>query len=121
MGHAVQRASIAAWGDEAQVRENRRLYAAKFSAVLPLLRGSSLTAGMPDGGFYLWLRAPIDDATFARELHRQYNVLVLPGSYLAREAHGANPGKNHVRIALVASLEECVEAAGRIVQFAKAL
>lgn len=121
MSHTVQRASIAAWNDEAHVRENRRLYAAKFSAVLPLLERTSLKAENPAGGFYLWLGAPIDDATFARDLHRQYNVLVLPGSYLAREAHGANPGRNHVRVALVAPLDECVEAAGRIVQFAKAL
>jgi N-succinyldiaminopimelate aminotransferase len=121
MSLSVQRASIAAWGDEAHVRENRRLYAAKFAAVLPLLEGSSLRAEKPAGGFYLWLRTPIGDAEFARDLHRQYNVLVLPGSYLAREAHGANPGKNRVRIALVASLDDCVEAAGRMVQFAKAL
>jgi N-succinyldiaminopimelate aminotransferase len=121
MSHSVQRASIAAWNDEAHVRENRRLYAAKFAAVLPLLEGSSLKAEKPEGGFYIWLRTPADDAAFARDLHRQYNVLVLPGSFLAREAHGANPGKNHVRIALVASLEECIEAAGRIMQFAKAL
>jgi N-succinyldiaminopimelate aminotransferase len=121
MSHSVQRASIAAWNDEAHVRENRRLYAAKYAAVLPLLEGTALKAERPDGGFYLWLPTPADDARFARDLHRQYNVLVLPGSYLAREAHGANPGKNHVRIALVAPLDECVEAAGRIVEFAKAL
>jgi N-succinyldiaminopimelate aminotransferase len=76
---------------------------------------------MPDGGFYLWLRTPIDDATFARELQRQYNVLVLPGSYLARDAHGANPGRNHVRIALVAPLAECVEAVQRIGQLTRSL
>jgi len=121
MSHSIQRASIAAWNDEAHVRENRRLYAAKFSAILPLLERTSLKAEKPEGGFYLWLRTPVDDAAFARELHRQYNVLVLPGSYLAREAHGANPGRNHIRVALVASLEECVEALGRIMQFAKAL
>jgi N-succinyldiaminopimelate aminotransferase len=121
MGLSVQRASIAAWNDEAHVRENRRLYAAKFAAALPLLEKTSLEAQQPDGGFYLWLRTPIDDAAFARRLHEQYNVLVLPGSFLAREAHGANPGKNHVRIALVAPIEECVEALGRITQFAKAL
>jgi N-succinyldiaminopimelate aminotransferase len=121
MSLSVQRASIVAWNDEAHVRENRRLYAAKYSQVLPLLEGTSLKAERPDGGFYLWIRTPVDDTDFARELHRQYNVLVLPGSFLAREAHGTNPGKNHVRIALVASLEECVEAAGRITQFAKAL
>jgi N-succinyldiaminopimelate aminotransferase len=121
MGHSVQRASIAAWNDEAHVRENRRLYAAKFAAALPLLEKTSLQARRPDGGFYLWLRTPIDDAAFARRLHEQYNVLVLPGSFLAREAHGANPGKNHVRIALVAPLEECTEALGRLVTFAGSL
>jgi len=121
MSHSVQHASIAAWKDEAHVRENRRLYAAKYSAVLPLFDGSSLKAEKPQGGFYLWIRTPVDDAAFARDLHRQYNVLVLPGSFLAREAHGTNPGRNHVRIALVAPLDECVEALGRIMQFAKAL
>jgi len=120
MSHSVQRASIAAWNDEAHVRENRRLYAAKYAAVLPLIQ-QPLATERPAGGFYLWVRTPIDDGEFARELHRQYNVLVLPGSYLAREAHGVNPGRNHVRLALVASVEECTEAAGRIMQFAKAL
>ena len=120
MSIAVQRASIAAWNDEVHVRENRRLYAAKFSAVLPLI-GKQLKAEKPEGGFYLWIRTPIDDAEFARGLQRDYNVLVLPGSFLAREAHGENPGRNHVRIALVAPIEDCIEAVGRITQFAKAL
>jgi N-succinyldiaminopimelate aminotransferase len=74
---------------------------------------------MPQGGFYLWLRTPIDDAEFARRLHAQYNVLVLPGGYLARESGGANPGKNRVRIALVAPQAECVEAIRRIAEFMK--
>ena len=113
MSLAVQHASIAAWGDEAHVRENRRLYAEKFEAVLPMVPG----AEMPQGGFYLWLRTPIDDAEFARRLHAEYNVLVLPGSYLGREAGGVNPGRNRVRIALVAPLAECVEAARRIAKF----
>jgi N-succinyldiaminopimelate aminotransferase len=121
MSLSVQRASIAAWSDEAHVRENRRLYAEKYSRVLPLLEKTSLRTERPEGGFYLWLRTPIDDGAFARRLHEQYNVLVLPGSFLAREAHGTNPGKNHVRIALVAPLGECVEALGRILQFAKQL
>ena len=120
MSIAVQRASIAAWNDEAHVRENRRLYAAKFSAVLPLIQ-NQLQTERPEGGFYLWIRTPIDDAEFARGLQRDYNVLVLPGSFLAREANGENPGKNHVRIALVAPLEECTEAVGRLMQFARAL
>ncbi|MBI1943659.1 MAG: succinyldiaminopimelate transaminase [Betaproteobacteria bacterium] len=121
MSIAVQRASIAAWGDEAHVRENRRLYAAKFSAVLPLLEKTSLQTEKPEGGFYLWLPTPSDDAEFARRLHRQYNVLVLPGSFLARESGGVNPGRNHVRVALVAPLADCVEAVQRMVQFARSL
>ena len=120
MSLPVQRASIAAWNDEAHVLENRRLYQEKFRAVLPLVR-APLAAGMPDGGFYLWLRTPIDDCEFARRLHHEYNVLALPGSYLARDAGGENPGRNHVRIALVAPLAECVEAAGRMMQFSRAL
>jgi N-succinyldiaminopimelate aminotransferase len=117
MSLAVQQASIAAWNDEEHVRENRRLYAEKFRTVLPLIK-SPLKADMPQGGFYLWTHTPIDDTQFVRRLHAEYNVLGLPGSYLAREASGRNPGRNHVRLALVAPLEECVEAIGRIVQFA---
>ena len=116
MSLAVQQASIAAWNDEAHVRENRRLYAAKFDAVLPLLN-----AQRPDGGFYVWLRTPIADTEFVRRLHREYNVLVLPGSFLGREVDGKNPGANHVRIALVAPLEQCVEAAERIARFSTTL
>ena len=120
MSVSVQRASIAAWNDEAHVRENRRLYAAKFDAALGMLK-APLLAYRPEGGFYLWMRTPVDDAGFARGLQRDYNVLVLPGSFLARDAHGENPGKNHVRIALVAPLAECVEALGRIGEFAARL
>jgi N-succinyldiaminopimelate aminotransferase len=120
MSLPVQQASIAAWSDEAHVRANRRQYAEKYQAVLPLV-GAPLATAMPEGGFYLWMRTPIDDAEFARELLRQYNVLVLPGSFLARDAHGANPGRHHVRIALVAPLQECVEAMQRIVAFARHL
>ncbi len=120
MSLAVQRASVAAWKDEAHVRENRRLYAEKFRAVLPLFH-SPLETRMPDGGFYLWVRTPIDDAQFARRLHDQTNVLVLPGSFLARSVGGVNPGAGHVRIALVAPLDECLDAARRIMRFAQSL
>jgi N-succinyldiaminopimelate aminotransferase len=120
MSLAVQRASIAAWNDERHVHENRRLYAEKFAAVLPVLE-NPLKAQMPQGAFYLWLRTPIDDREFTRRLHHAYNVLVLPGSFLARDAAGGNPGANHVRIALVAPLEECVEAAERMMRFAGSL
>jgi len=117
MSLAVQQASVAAWNDEKHVVENRRLYAEKFAAVVPIL--NSYAAEKPDGGFYLWLKIPGDDAEFARRLHREYNVLVLPGSFLARDAAGGNPGKSHIRVALVASTGECVEAAQRLQRFAQ--
>ena len=121
MSLSVQHASIAAWNDEAHVEENRRLYAAKFRAALPLLK-RPLEAEMPEGGFYIWMRTPIDDGEFVRRLYIEQNVLGLPGSYLAREEHdGRNPGKNRVRLALVAPLDECVEAVNRISQFARQL
>jgi N-succinyldiaminopimelate aminotransferase len=120
MSIAVQRASIAAWNDEEHVRENRRLYAEKYKQVLPLVKAPLKTA-MPDGGFYLWIQTPIDDCEFTRRLHHEYNVLVLPGSYLAREAGGENPGRNHVRVALVAPVGECVEAIERMVRFTQHL
>jgi len=120
MSVAVQRASIAAWADEAHVRENRKAYAEKYRAVLPLVQ-APLETRLPQGGFYLWVRTPIDECEFTRRLHRDYNVLVLPGSYLAREANGGNPGKGYVRVALVAPLAECVEAVSRIARFASTL
>ncbi|MEK7882265.1 succinyldiaminopimelate transaminase [Methyloversatilis sp. NSM2] len=120
MGLAVQRASIAAWQDEAHVRDNRDQYRAKFDAVQPLI-ASVMDSPLPDASFYLWVRTPIDDAEFARRLLAEYNVAVLPGSYLARNAHGINPGAGFVRIALVAPAGECIEAAERIVQFCRAL
>ena len=120
MSLAVQAASIAAWQDERHVEENRRLYAQKFDRVLPLVR-PPLAAERPDGGFYIWLRTPSDDTEFARRLHAQYNVLVLPGSFLARTVRGVNPGANHVRIALVPPHDECVEAMERIARFAAGL
>ncbi len=118
MAPAVQSASIVAWRDEAHVIENRRLYSEKYRAVLPILE-NVLKTSMPDGGFYLWARTVQEDTVFARELLKAYNVTVLPGSFLARDAHGVNPGKGFVRLALVASLAECVEAAERIVAFSK--
>jgi N-succinyldiaminopimelate aminotransferase len=121
MSLAVQHASIAAWNDEAHVEENRRLYAEKFRAALPLLK-APLEADMPQGGFYLWVRTPIDDAEFVRRLYVETNVLGLPGSYLARQGHdGKNPGKNRVRLALVAPLDECVESVRRMSAFGRTL
>ena len=115
MSPAVQAASVAAWQDETHVVENRRQYAAKFAAVMPLLKDHLIFAA-PDAAFYLWAKVPGgDDAAFARELYRNQHVTVLPGSYLAREAAGINPGRGYVRIALVDHLDACVEAAHRIV------
>jgi N-succinyldiaminopimelate aminotransferase len=120
MNPAVQHASAVAWGDEAHVRDNRRLYQEKFAHVAPLI-ARHLDTRRPDAGFYLWARTPVSDTEFARELHRQYNVTVLPGSFLAREAGGVNPGANFIRIALVAGLDECLEAAHRIGDFCNSL
>ncbi len=136
MSPVVQRASIAAWNDEAHVVANRDRYRAKFAQVTPLL-ASVLPVALPDAGFYLWadvsrLAARIgkvsrdarpggDDIDFALALLAQYNVAVLPGSLLAREAHGVNPGAGRIRLALVAEVEECLEAARRIVSFVQSL
>ena len=116
MNPAVQAASIAAWNDEAHVADNRRLYKEKFSKVMAILK-PVLPVVMPDASFYLWLKVPIADTTFAQGLHRDYNVTVLPGSFLAREVRGINPGENYVRLALVATVDETVDAARRIAEF----
>ena len=119
MSPLVQAASIAAWGDEAHVVENRARYRHKFAAVTPLL-ASALDVALPDAGFYLWAAVPGgDDVAFAQGLLAQYNLVVLPGSLLARPAHGVNPGAGRIRLALVADEAECLEAARRIVSFTK--
>ena len=123
MNPAVQTASIAAWNDEAHVRENRAAYVRKFSQVTPML-AEVLDVALPDAGFYLWAdvsRTGLTDVEFAAQLLAAQNVTVLPGSYLAREAGGINPGANRVRMALVATPEECLEGARRIVEFCKSL
>ena len=120
MGLAVQAASMAAWNDELHVIENRAQYREKFAQVTPLL-SAVMEVQLPDAGFYLWARVPehlgLSDTAFAQQLLSQYNVTLLPGSYLAREVAGINPGAQRVRMALVAETEECVQAAQRIVQF----
>jgi N-succinyldiaminopimelate aminotransferase len=128
MSSTVQTASAAAWLDEAHVQHNREQYRSKFAAVTPLL-AQVMDVRLPDAGFYLWAEVPqrfggqdhtdhpARDVIFARELFAQYNVTVLPGSYLAREAAGINPGRHRVRMALVAATAECLEAAQRIVRF----
>ncbi len=116
MSTVVQAASVAAWNDEQHVIENRNLYREKFAQVTPLL-SAVLDVALPDAAFYLWAGVKGSDTDFARDLLALYNVTVLPGSYLAREAHGFNPGAGRIRMALVAETAECVEAAERIVKF----
>lgn len=121
MSPSIQAASIAAWNDEQHVADNRAQYMAKFGKITPMLQ-EVLEVQLPDAGFYLWVKVPgISDTEYARRLYAEYNVTVLPGSYLAREAHGVNPGENRIRMALVAGLDECLEAARRIVEFTKKL
>jgi N-succinyldiaminopimelate aminotransferase len=112
----TQLASIAAWSDDAHVAANRRLYRQKFEQVLPIL-SEVLALQQPQGGFYLWPCVDGDDALFTRALFEQTHLTVLPGSYLARAAHGENPGRGRVRISLVPALEQCVEAALRLRDF----
>ena len=125
MSGLVQTASIAAWDDEDHVIANRAKYRAKFAQVTPLLT-SHLDVALPDAGFYLWAAIPGhlhggDDIAFALDLLAQYNVAVLPGSLLARQAHGVNPGAGRIRLALVAETPECVEAAQRIASYIQSL
>lgn len=120
MSPVVQAASIAAWNDERHVVDNRAMYREKFAQVTPML-SAVMDVALPDAGFYLWAGIPEtfkgSDTAFSRELLALYNVVVLPGSYLARDAQGHNPGAGRIRMALVAETAECVEAAQRIVQF----
>lgn len=125
MSPTVQNASLAAWGDEAHVVDNRAQYKLKFEQVTPVL-AEVMNVALPDAGFYLWAdvagRTPgMSDVRFARELLAQYNVTVLPGSLLAREAHGVNPGAGRIRLALVAEAAQCLEAAERIRAYARSL
>ena len=124
MSPVIQAASVAAWNDEAHVIKNREKYIQKFAQITPLLQ-DVLEVSLPDAAFYLWAKVDglggISDTEFARRLYQQYHVTVLPGSYLAREAHGINPGRNRIRMALVADTAECLEAAQRIVAFCKGL
>ena len=120
MSGAVAAASVAAWNDEEHVRANRAEYAAKFARLQPEV-ASVLPCAMPEAAFYLWAQTPIDDAEFAQRLLREENVAVLPGSFVAREANGTNPGRRRVRLALVATQAECTEAVERLVAFTQRL
>jgi len=118
-----QSASVVAWSDEAHVRENRAQYVQKFATVTPML-ADVLDVRLPDAAFYLWAnvsRTGLSDTAFAQRLYADYNVTVLPGSFLARTAHDTNPGRDFVRLALVAGVDECIEGARRIVDFCRSL
>ena len=112
----TQRASIAAWSEDTHVAANRRLYQQKFDQVLSLL-DPVLSLERPEGAFYLWAAIGGDDAAFARALYESTHLIVLPGSFMARDAHGENPGRGRVRISLVPELAQCLEAAARLRQF----
>lgn len=116
----TQAASVVAWQDEAHVRANRDLYRIKFDTVLDIL-APVMPVERPQAGFYLWPQTPMDDESFTRELYRRENVLVLPGRYLSRAAHGVDPGAGRVRMALVASVDECRDAAQRIRRFVETI
>lgn len=119
MNPAVQAASIVAWNDETHVQQNRALYLEKFAAVTPRLQSVWPQTHLPDAAFYLWINTQQDDTQVAKKLYANLNITVLPGSFLAREAHGMNPGKGFIRMALVASYEETIAAADRMSEFLK--
>lgn len=114
MPEPVQHASIAAWNDEQHVAANRQAYRDKFAAVLPILQ-DEFTIGQPEASFYCWLNLQADDQDFAHQLYRDENLIVVPGSYLARDTEAGNPGRNHIRLALVGDIDDCVEGAQRII------
>jgi len=114
MSPPVQHASAIAWQDEKHVEANRKAYDEKYDAVLPLLK-PVMQIEKPDAGFYLWPTLPVEDTTFTQAMMRDHNLAVVPGSYLGREINGSNPGSRHVRLALVAQLDECIDAANRLV------
>ncbi len=111
---------MTAWSDEEHTRKNRALYREKFAAVTEILEGV-LSFSEPVASFYLWVKTPIDDIDFSQRLFAEKNVTVVPGQYLSRDSIGSNPGANYVRIALVASTAECIDAAMRIREFVESL
>lgn len=115
MPEPIQKASIAAWSDEQHVLSNRQAYRDKFAAVLPVLQ-AEFDIQQPEASFYCWLELQVDDQAFAQKLYREENLIVVPGSYLARDTEAGNPGRNHIRLALVGNIDDCIEGAQRIVE-----
>ncbi|HID81476.1 MAG TPA: aminotransferase class I/II-fold pyridoxal phosphate-dependent enzyme, partial [Thiotrichales bacterium] len=120
MSATTQAASTAAWKDETHVQKNREAYREKYSAVHSILN-PILPVNIPPASFYLWVKTPVSDEKFAQKLYAEQHISVLPGSYLSRKINGANPGKDFVRMALVAELDECIEAAQRIKEAVQSL
>ena len=120
MSTTIQAASAAAWNDETHVQENREKYRKKYAAVHSTLN-PVLPVEIPPASFYLWVKTPVSDEQFAQRLYAEQHITVLPGSYLSREINGSNPGKGYVRMALVAELDECIEAAQRIKETVQSL
>lgn len=118
MSVPTQRASVLAWDEDGHVAANRELYRRKFDQVMPILEGV-VRVQRPAGGFYLWLDTGGDDEAFTAGLFAEQNVTVVPGSYLARQTPAGNPGRGFVRISLVASAADCVQAARRIRDYFK--
>ena len=113
MALPTQVAAAAAWGDEAHVKDNRDQYRQKYQLAKDILN-PVLPVDIPPASFYLWLKTPIDEQAFAAQLFEQENITVLPGSYLSRDTATGNPGKNRVRIALVAPVDACRDALNRL-------
>ena len=120
MSPLVQAASIAAWNDEEHVIQNRQLYRDKFAAVTQIL-APALEFPKPEASFYLWPKTPIDDVTFSRSLFNAQHITVLPGQYMSRISNASNPGENRIRLALVADITECIQAAERIARHVRTL
>lgn len=120
MSLPLQAASIAAWQDEFHVQENREQYRQKYTIFRDVL-ADVWPIQQPPASFYLWAKTPINDVDFATQLFTEQHITVLPGSFLSREVNGQNPGSNHVRMALVAPVEECKEAAQRLKTFVSSL
>lgn len=112
----IQQASIAAWSDEKHVFNNREQYRLKFASVVKILK-SVIDISIPEASFYLWMKTPMSDEVFTRDIYQQQHIDVVPGQYLSRMVAGKNPGENRIRLALVAPLASCTEAALRIKEY----
>jgi aspartate/methionine/tyrosine aminotransferase len=113
----LQHVAIAAYGDEAHVEANRRLYREKFDLADQII-GDRYNYRRPAGGFFLWLDVAAYGGSEAvtQHLWREAGLRVVPGRYLAREqADGSNPGADYIRVAMVQDKAITAEALHRLV------